>query len=394
MPTNDPGQPWIQGTEMSVPDDSFYVNDYPYVHPRQVDLVCLVTAGALVLGYLLAKKFLPRGWRSRLPTALRRWATPLAVVLFFVALETTLWITVQRLEVRQYRPDPVSLWRVRAPTVKSADGQIPTNSLGLAAQEVSLRKAPGTLRILTLGDSRTLGGAGAPTFMAYPSVLQQLLDRPAQRVEVIQGAVSGYSSYQGLLLYKNLGRRLRPDLVTVAFGYQDGMLDWTPDNRHMSDSYALTVVRGLLYKSNLFLVLRKNLLDLKRYRLNRERDTTPSFPRVSITDYQRNLTELIRLARQDSARVLLLELPHNPNFKVHHMPRDPAYPVALQQVAAAHGGAADVSYLDLRGLFSGKSFSLMFADDCHMTSTGHHLAARRLAAFIRNKVRPSRKKTK
>lgn len=60
MPTNNPGKPWIQGTEMAAPDASFYVNDYPYVHPRQVDHACVITVVALVAGYLVIKKAMPR----------------------------------------------------------------------------------------------------------------------------------------------------------------------------------------------------------------------------------------------------------------------------------------------------------------------------------------------
>ena len=393
MPTRTPSKPWIQGTEMSAPDDSFYVNDYPYVHPGQVDYVCLGTAGALVVVYVVLKMALPRRVLASLPSLVRRASTVLLVLLFFAVLEGVLWLTVQRQRAIEYRPDPVSMWRVRAPVRQDGSGQMPTNTLGLASREVAVQKAPGTLRILSLGDSRTMGGAGADPSRTYPMVLQDQLKRvaPKQQVEVIQGAISGYTSYQGLLLYKHLGRRLRPDIITVAFGYQDGMLDWAPDRRHISDSYALTVVRGLLYKSNLFLVLRKNVLDLKQYRLNRDRDTTPSFPRVSVRDFKQNMTTLIRIARQDHARVLFIEMPRNPHFKVKHLAQNPAYARALQQVMV-HSAAVDVSYVDLRQFFRGRvpatgnparAYARYFVDDCHMTRAGHLLVAEHLAALIK-----------
>lgn len=389
MPTNNPEKPWIQGTEMAAPDDSFYVNDYPYVRPRQVDHVCLVTVLALVAAYLIIRKAAPRRVLERLPAMVRLLSTPLLVLLFFAVLEGVLWFTVQRQPGVEFHPDPVSIWRVRAPVIGE---EARTNSLGLIGPEVAVEKAPGTLRILSLGDSRTMGGAGADPSLAYPMVLQEQLNRlrPSQKVEVIQGAVSGFSSYQGLLLHRNLGLRLRPDVVTVAFGYQDGMRDWTPDKHHISDNYALTLARGLLYKSNLFLVLRKNVLDLKRYRLNRERDTVPSFPRVSVSDFEQNMIEMIRLAREGGARVLFIEMPQNPLFEVDHKGQDPAYARALQRLLKLYIGAADVFYVDLRKFFQapmraangGRAHTRYFVDDCHLTAHGHRLVAVHLASFL------------
>lgn len=384
MPTNNPGKPWIQGTEMAAPADTFFVNDYPYTHSRQVDQVCLLGAAALVVAYLVLRKVAGRRLRRSLPPTVLRLRVPLLVLLFFALLEGALFVAVRLEPGLQYRPDPVAGWRVHAPW---GDTGLQTNSLGLASPEISVQKPAGTLRVLCLGDSRTMGGAGAKPRLTYPAMLQRRLRElaPGRKIQVIQGAVSGYTSYQGLLLYRNLGRRLQPDLITVALGYQDGMLDWAPDKQHMSDSYALTVARGLLYKSNLFLVLRKNLMDLERRRLNRSVDQ-PAYPRVDLDDFRRNMTELVRLARRDRARVLFIELPHNPRFEIGHKGQDFAYAEALEQVVARHRGA-DVAHEDLRVFFEGRikaarAHTRYFVDDCHMTPHGHKLLAGHLARVL------------
>ena len=131
-------------------------------------------------------------------------------------------------------------------------------------------------------------------------------------------------------------------------------------------------------------------INLKRYRLNRERDTVPSFPRVSVSDFEQNMIEMIRLAREGGARVLFIEMPQNPLFEVDHKGQDPAYARALQRLLKLYIGAADVFYVDLRKFFQapmraangGRAHTRYFVDDCHLTAHGHRLVAVHLASFL------------
>jgi len=89
-----------------------------------------------------------------------------------------------------------------------------TNALGMRDREHADLPAPGSFRILVLGDS----------FMeAYSVSLEQSLpyrlqERLASRgVEVLNLGVGGYGTAQELLILEEDGLRYRPDLVVLAF---------------------------------------------------------------------------------------------------------------------------------------------------------------------------------
>ena len=76
-------------------------------------------------------------------------------------------------------------------------------------------KAPGTLRVLALGDSFAFGhGVGADE--AYPKELERLLARPSRPVEVLNLGVPGYNTAQELALLRRAGAELDPDLVLLG----------------------------------------------------------------------------------------------------------------------------------------------------------------------------------
>ncbi|MGH7899010.1 MAG: SGNH/GDSL hydrolase family protein, partial [Candidatus Binatia bacterium] len=97
------------------------------------------------------------------------------------------------------------------------DVNVEINSLGLRGPEISIEKPEGVLRVLCLGDSCTFGGPHP-----YPEMLQVNLDRRApRRFQVLNGGVIGYTSVHGLAWLENELERLRPDVVTLYFGWND-----------------------------------------------------------------------------------------------------------------------------------------------------------------------------
>ena len=398
---------FIYGSETVAPDDSYFVNDYPYSHPARIDYICLGTICLLVMFYAVFKRVIIGQNRSRMLKKIHDQvghARPLLVAIaFFVILEAVLAIAVYFHPISRYRPDPVSLWKVHAPHSPIGKSDPKVNSMGLANAELPLKKPAGVVRVLSLGDSRTAGGSGTKPPQTYPRVLESELSLANEglNIEVIQGAQSGYSSYQGLLLFKNVGLKYEPDVVTVALGYQDKESAWASDAVHISDSYPLSVARGLLYKSNLFLVLRKNLLNLTKYMRNRQENVRWK-KRVSIEGFKKNLSSIIDLARASNMQVILIEMPFNPYT---NMPpkRYPKYREALRQVAMQHAEAGDVHYLDMHDYFwqeppgSGtnvRSTAVLkersreyFVDDCHMKANGHQAVAQNLVdLFQREKI--------
>ena len=84
------------------------------------------------------------------------------------------------------------------------------NSHGLRSlREVSYAKPPGVKRILLIGDS-FFWGYGVDDDKVVSELLQKMA---GDRVEVINGAVSGYGTDQELLWLMNEGLKYKPDLV-------------------------------------------------------------------------------------------------------------------------------------------------------------------------------------
>lgn len=112
--------------------------------------------------------------------------------------------------------DPVLTFRNRR-GASFPDTGVRINSLGLRGPEVAVAKPPGVRRVLCLGDSCTFGAAHP-----YPEILQQILDaRAPGRFEVLNGGVIGYTSLHGLEWFERELSPLRPDVVTLYFGWND-----------------------------------------------------------------------------------------------------------------------------------------------------------------------------
>ncbi len=100
---------------------------------------------------------------------------------------------------------------------------IRTNSLGQRGGEASREKAPGTYRILGLGDSYTFG-TGVKFEDTYLQVLERELNASgstAPRYEVMNAGVEGYNTVQELATYRENGSGLKPDLVLVGYLFND-----------------------------------------------------------------------------------------------------------------------------------------------------------------------------
>jgi hypothetical protein len=90
------------------------------------------------------------------------------------------------------------------------------NALGFRGPELAPSRSPGKLRVLVLGDSFTygIGVADEETFSARLEALDP-------RFEVLNTGVNGYGTAQELLLLRDQGLALRPDVVVLVFFWND-----------------------------------------------------------------------------------------------------------------------------------------------------------------------------
>jgi hypothetical protein len=100
------------------------------------------------------------------------------------------------------------------------------NGLGCRGPDRAIPAAPGTVRIVGLGDSYLLG-VGVHEADVLTAHLERLLNeratrrRESHRYEVINCGVSGYATKQERLFYESVARTYRPDIVLLAYVSND-----------------------------------------------------------------------------------------------------------------------------------------------------------------------------
>jgi len=128
------------------------------------------------------------------------------------------------------------------------------NSQGMHDTEHTLEKAPGTFRILMLGDSFVQAVQVNETETAH-QILEDTLNKSEQesqfQFEVISGGVINWGTNQQLVYYREEGRLFQPDLVLLAFYLGNDLLDNLPGNAvttHGFNCYApyFTICNGQL----------------------------------------------------------------------------------------------------------------------------------------------------
>ena len=101
-------------------------------------------------------------------------------------------------------------------TRKGFSNDVSYNALGLRGHEVAAAKAPGTTRLVFLGDSFVEGKQVADDEV-ITAVLERLALERGFQLEVVNAGVGGYGTGDELLLWQNAVAVLRPDIVLVGF---------------------------------------------------------------------------------------------------------------------------------------------------------------------------------
>jgi len=124
-------------------------------------------------------------------------------------------------DVKQISPDPLLAHehaQSRHIVLMGVDFQ--TNSKGLRDREFSYDRQPGTLRILMLGDSLTVGW-GVPVERTFSKRIEKLFAADGVDAEVINTGVGNYNTIQEVQYFMNEGFKYRPDIVVLNFFIND-----------------------------------------------------------------------------------------------------------------------------------------------------------------------------
>ena len=199
---------------------------------------------------------------------------------------------------------------------------VKSNSVGLNSPEVELEKPADTMRIVTLGDSRTMA-EGVGFERLYSRRLESLFRTSdfGRRVEVINGGVSGYSSYQGRVQLEKKLLAYQPEIVTVLFGINDQDRDQGVGDLRKAEIYDswLVSLRGLINRSMLIYSIRRHFARLKAGIFGKTplepavyRDGEKSVRRVSLPEYRTNLNSFVDLGRTHGFEPVFLIVPASP----------------------------------------------------------------------------------
>jgi lysophospholipase L1-like esterase len=230
--------------------------------------------------------------------------------------------------------DRMALLRRFAPWLPSAFRANPVwrialNDDGFRSGPMTREKKPGATRIACIGDSWTFG-MNVNQDATYPSRLEAVLKQQEPHIDfdIMNFGVLGYSSFQGLELLKRRVLDLHPDVLLIGFGMNDsGVAGYRDrDVGHASVPAWRDRVKAAADASEVYGLLKYFALVLRFHpqtmgdflradaRTESAKGSDPvnyadiePWTRVSPPDYERNIREMVTLARSHGARALLLD---------------------------------------------------------------------------------------
>ena len=230
------------------------------------------------------------------------------------------------------------------PNFATAEGVVPQkshNEWGFRGPSVTLEKPEGVYRVVCLGGSSTYGHGPTSDATTWPARLQHFLNDPnlfdhGKRVEVLNGGLSGWSTFESSI---NLAHRMiqfEPDLVIVYHTINDmrcalydpplppeqrAFPEPMIDNRHWRAVWPSVVEapgESLLENSMTYLVLRARFSDYasKVDSLNsfaivdydpaaRELYRREGIPETGFASFERNLRSIHAIAAANGALTIL-----------------------------------------------------------------------------------------
>jgi len=289
-------------------------------------------------------------------------------------------------------------------TLRVRSFEVETNSLGMRGRNVAPEPAPGTWRILVVGDSVAFG-EGLPVEKAFPALLEQSLQAATHRpVEVLNGGVEGYNTLSELAFFRQIGVKLHPQTVIVAFNLNDwdqapaldrrGILTRDPDPRRQP---------SLAERSELLGVARVGLDQaLTRLRgspasVPDERGFLPFDLAVSairkrfwadpggegLAEVEKGLSGFAAEARERHIQIVVAIIPDGDQL---HTDRPDLRPqTAVRALCDRYG----LPWIDLYPAFHDAPDWPLFFNIMHPNGIGHEIIARELARYLESAGRAS-----
>jgi hypothetical protein len=249
-------------------------------------------------------------------------------------------------------------------------------------------KAPGSYRILALGDSFTFGSGVEDDGAIWPAILERRLGElqplaPVRTYEVLNGGIAGSLTDKWVALYRQQRELFRPDLVLVTFFLRDGTRLEDVQENLASGSLDRIHADPLARVSTTYRYFREKLLAI-HFGHQLEHFFVVSYVGTpeQTAEWQRaqkNLVLLRDLAATDEARFGLATFPMLYGLEREPYPFQPAMD-AIAAFCREHG----IPQVSLLPVFRGRQSSDLWVSTAnkHPNAAGHALAASVLVPFV------------
>jgi lysophospholipase L1-like esterase len=270
------------------------------------------------------------------------------------------------------------------------------NSFGFTDRAWSVEREPDETRILCLGGSTTEGGNPEGLVGSYPYLLEQLLEERAGRAfQVMNAGMSGWTSAEMLASWFLCLQDFAPDVLVLHEGVNDleprFRRDFRADYTHWRRPFVDPRVRGierLLVRSELYLFARFRGAGVPTIVQLTSTPMRPGLePRLepeTSAPFVRNLRSIARDARGRGARVVLMTMPHQPDYAGS---RPDLWVDGLQEhnaLVRELAAAESLDLVDAAAVFAERADELgkEFIDLVHVQPAGNRAKAELLADFL------------
>ena len=303
------------------------------------------------------------------------------------------------------------------------------NSLGYRGKDFLEKKVAGSKRILVLGDSITFG-IGVPDDKTYPYLLEEKLKSEKKVAVINAGYTDGFSPDSYYVYLKNMGEKLKPDIIILGFFVWNDISDISERVWEKTDPLGLPekvisccrrIVDGYLQRNNINFkyqlpILRQSHLYLtvieelpKKFNLFQEKQG--SVPKRDLLqgcvlnpscidnfhDEEEKTYKLLeaidKYASWIGSKFLLVIFPVDLQYYPDRAGKyvstwfpDPKERDFIQNRMKKRLNSLGIKYLDLYDVFDKEKDKInpFFIHDAHLNIQGHEIAAREIANYLQS----------
>lgn len=296
------------------------------------------------------------------------------------------------------------------------------NALGLRGAEIAVAKPAGTVRIAMCGGSTTYGEGVDDYGLSAPFLLEQSLRADGRTVEVLNAGCPGWTTLETLINFETRLLDLAPDHVVVYHGindvlprivwpaaaYRGDLSGWLCRNEHLAEASLLerSALARILLVGTGRLEPHSSMLRIVgdvpptshsfAFRLQRNAGRYPDgvFREVPVERmlaanppvlFERNLRNLIAVARSHGVQVLLCTFAYSREFPQHPYIGHPAVQAtidATNAIVRRLGQETGTPVVDHAAELTARE---LFTDGVHFTVEGNRRRAERLRQWFRGR---------